>query len=81
VLLLGGSLLSAPLQSQTGPPEAKPPQEAQQRNANHAAMDKIAIDSGVSLRGGVYDLNANPAGTLEIPLSAVLTSPITTSSR
>jgi hypothetical protein len=40
-----------------------------------------APDSGVSLRGGVYDLNANLAGALDIPLSAVLTSPITTSSR
>jgi VWFA-related protein len=40
-----------------------------------------APDSGVSLRGGVYDLNANLAGTLGIPLSAVLTSPVTTSSR
>jgi VWFA-related protein len=40
-----------------------------------------APDSGVSLGGGVYDLNANLAGTLKIPLSAVLTSPITTSSR
>jgi hypothetical protein len=31
-------------------------------------------DTGVSLRGGIYDLNANLAGTLAIPLSAVLTS-------
>jgi hypothetical protein len=40
-----------------------------------------APDDGVSLRGGIYDLNANLAGTLEIPLNAVLTSPGTTSSR
>ena len=40
-----------------------------------------APDTGVSLRGGVYDLNANLAGTLGIPLSAVVTSPATTSSR
>jgi VWFA-related protein len=40
-----------------------------------------APDDGVSLRGGIYDLNAQLAGTLEIPLSAVLTSPVTTSSR
>jgi VWFA-related protein len=40
-----------------------------------------APDDAVSLRGGIYDLNANLAGTLEIPLSAVLTSPVTTSSR
>jgi VWFA-related protein len=38
-------------------------------------------DTGVSLRGGVYDLNANLAGTLEIPLSAVLTSTATTGSK
>ncbi len=29
-------------------------------------------DDGVSLRGGVYDLNANLAGTVEIPLSAIV---------
>ncbi len=42
----------------------------------------LEIDSpsdGVSLRGGVYDFNANLAGTLEIPLSAV-SNPITTAS-
>jgi VWFA-related protein len=38
-------------------------------------------DDGVSLRGGVYDLNANLAGTLEIPLSTVLNSTTTASSR
>jgi hypothetical protein len=40
-----------------------------------------APDDGVSLRGGIYDLNAQLAGTLEIPLSAVLNTPVTTSSR
>ncbi len=43
----------------------------------------LEIDSpgdGVSLRGGIYDFNANLAGTLEIPLSAVSNS-TTASSR
>jgi len=40
-----------------------------------------APDNGVSLCGGVYDLNANLAGTLQIPLSAVVSSSATTSSR
>jgi VWFA-related protein len=40
-----------------------------------------APDDGVSLRGGIYDLNAQLAGTLEVPLTAVLTSTGTTSSR
>jgi hypothetical protein len=31
-------------------------------------------DQGTRLRSGVYDLNAGLAGTLEIPLSAVVTS-------
>jgi VWFA-related protein len=44
----------------------------------------LEIDSpvdGVTLRGGVYDLNANLAGTLEIPLSSVVSTAPTTSSR
>jgi VWFA-related protein len=40
-----------------------------------------APDSGVSLRGGIYDLNANLAGTLGIPLRAVVNSPTATSSK
>jgi len=36
-------------------------------------------DEGVSLRGGVYDLNTNLTGTLVIPLSAVKAAPITSS--
>jgi hypothetical protein len=36
-------------------------------------------DDGVSLRGGVYDLNTNLTGTLVIPLSAVKAAPITSS--
>ena len=31
-------------------------------------------EGGVSLRGGVYDLNTNLTGTLAIPLSAVTTT-------
>jgi hypothetical protein len=37
--------------------------------------------TAVALRGGVYDLNANLAGTLGIPLSAVISSTKTTSSK
>jgi VWFA-related protein len=40
-----------------------------------------APDTAVALRGGVYDLNAGLAGTLGIPLSAVVNSPPTTSSK
>jgi len=40
-----------------------------------------APEDGSSLRGGVYDLNANLAGTLEIPLSAIVTPATTTSSK
>ena len=40
-----------------------------------------APDTAVALRGGVYDLNADLAGTLGIPLSAVVNSPTTTSSK
>jgi hypothetical protein len=40
-----------------------------------------APDSGVALRGGIYDLNANLAGTLGIPLRAVVSSPTATSSK
>ena len=38
-----------------------------------------APDNGSSLRGGIYDLHANLAGTLQIPLSAVVNSTATTS--
>jgi VWFA-related protein len=40
-----------------------------------------APDNELSLRGGVYDLNANLAGTVHIPLSAVVSSTAATSSR
>jgi VWFA-related protein len=40
-----------------------------------------APDTAVALRGGVYDLNADLAGTLGIPLSAVVNSPTNTSSQ
>jgi VWFA-related protein len=40
-----------------------------------------APDTAVALRGGVYDLNADLAGTLGIPLSAVVHSSTTTSSK
>jgi VWFA-related protein len=40
-----------------------------------------APDTAVALRGGVYDLNADLAGTLGIPLSAVVNSPTATSSK
>jgi VWFA-related protein len=38
-------------------------------------------DDAVSLRGGVYDLNANLAGTLEIPLSTIVSPGPATSSK
>ena len=40
-----------------------------------------APEDGSSLRSGVYDLNANLAGTLEIPLSTIVTPAMTTSSK
>jgi VWFA-related protein len=40
-----------------------------------------APDTAVALRGGVYDLNADLAGTLGIALSAVVNSPTATSSK
>jgi len=40
-----------------------------------------APDTAVALRGGVYDLNADLAGTLGIPLRAVVNSPTATSSK
>jgi VWFA-related protein len=40
-----------------------------------------APDTAVALRGGVYDLNADLAGTLGIPLSAVVNSPTATRSK
>jgi hypothetical protein len=40
-----------------------------------------APNTAVALRGGVYDLNADLAGTLGIPLRAVVNSPTATSSK
>jgi VWFA-related protein len=40
-----------------------------------------APDTAVALRGGVYDLNADLAGTLGVPLRAVVNSPTATSSK
>ena len=39
----------------------------------------VSLRSSSSLRGEVYDLNANLSGTLEIPLSAIVTPASTTS--
>ncbi len=40
-----------------------------------------APNDGASLRGGIYDLNSNLAGTLQIPLSIIVSPGQTTSSR
>jgi VWFA-related protein len=40
-------------------------------NGVNFSLDIDVPNGGVSLRGGVFDLNANLAGTLEIPLSSV----------
>jgi VWFA-related protein len=46
-----------------------------QANGVNLYFEIDAPGDGVSLRGGVYDLNANLAGTLEVPLSTIV-SPI-----
>jgi hypothetical protein len=51
-----------------------------QANGVNLYLEIDAPDDSVSLRGGVYDLNANLAGTLEIPLSTIV-SPAIASSR
>ncbi len=38
-------------------------------------LDIDVPNGGVTLRSGIFDLNANLAGTLEIPLSSVVSSP------
>lgn len=43
-----------------------------QANGVNLYLEIDAPDSGVSLRAGIYDLNANLVGTLEIPLGKVL---------
>jgi hypothetical protein len=52
-----------------------------QANGVNVYLEIDAPDEGVTLRGGVYDLNANLAGTLEIPLSSIANSVPATSSR
>jgi VWFA-related protein len=52
-----------------------------QANGVNLYLEIDAPDEGVTLRGGVYDLNANLAGTLEIPLSSIANSVPATSSR
>jgi hypothetical protein len=52
-----------------------------QANGVNLYLEIDSPDDGVTLRGGVYDLNANLAGTLEIPLSSVVSPAPTTSSR
>jgi VWFA-related protein len=52
-----------------------------QTNGLNFFLEIDAPQDGSSLRGGVYDLNANLAGTLEIPLSAIVTPATTTSSK
>ena len=52
-----------------------------QANGVNLYFEIDAPGEGVSLRGGVYDLNANLAGTLDVPLSAIVSPGVTTSSR
>jgi VWFA-related protein len=52
-----------------------------QANGVNFYLEIDTPEDGVTLRGGVYDLNANLAGTLEIPLSSVVGPTPTTSSR
>jgi VWFA-related protein len=47
---------------------------AAQANGVNLFLEIDSPDEGTVLRPGVYDLNASLAGTLEIPLSAVVTS-------
>ena len=52
-----------------------------QANGVNLYFEIDAPGDGVSLHGGVYDLNANLAGTLEVPLSTIISPDLTTSSR
>jgi VWFA-related protein len=52
-----------------------------QANGVNLYLEIDSPDEGVTLRGGVYDLDANLAGTLEIPLSSIANSVPATSSR
>ena len=52
-----------------------------QANGVNFFLEIDAPQDGSSLRGGVYDLNANLSGTLEIPLSAIVTPATTTTSK
>jgi VWFA-related protein len=54
---------------------------AAQASGVNLYLEIDAPDTAVALRGGVYDLNADLAGTLGIPLSAVVHSSTTTSSK
>ena len=52
-----------------------------QANGVNLYLKIDAPESGVSLQSGVYDLSANLAGTLEIPLNRIVPSGPTTSSK
>ena len=52
-----------------------------QANGVNLYFEIDAPGDGVSLHGGVYDLNANLAGTLQVPLSTIVIPDLTTSSR
>jgi VWFA-related protein len=52
-----------------------------QANGVNLYFEIDAPGDGAFLRGGVYDLNANLAGTLEVPLSTIVSPVVTTSSR
>jgi hypothetical protein len=54
---------------------------AAQNTGVNLYLEIDAPDTAVALRGGVYDLNADLAGTLGIPLRAVVNSPTATSSK
>jgi VWFA-related protein len=54
---------------------------AAQASGVNLYLEIDAPNDGVSLRGGIYDLNSNLAGTLEIPLTAIVSPNPATSSR
>ena len=75
-----GKAVNWMLRQMTLNPDAAQYTKAQTTGVN-LLLEIDAPDNGVSLHGGVYDFNANLAGTLHIPLSAVVSSSATTSSR
>ncbi len=52
-----------------------------QANGVNLYLEIDTPEGGITLRGGVYDLNANLAGTLEIPLKSVVGPASASSSR